>query len=163
MLLELSHDQAFFQETSARFLAAHAPVDELRRLRDDPTGFDRDYWKRGAELGWTSLLVAEEHGGGSISGRGLVDLTLIAYEFGHSAAPGPLEPTNVVAAALSDIVPLLTIVAVASPAVEVTSCSMIYSAKAAAVAAEPEAPAAADTDIVPSLTRFATALAPVAI
>ena len=71
-------------------------------LRDDPTGFDRDYWRRGAELGWTSLLVSEEHGGGSISGEGVVDLTLIAHEFGQSAAPGPLMTTNVVAAALSD-------------------------------------------------------------
>jgi alkylation response protein AidB-like acyl-CoA dehydrogenase len=102
VLLELSHDQAFFQDTTAKFLAAHAPVDELRRLRDDPAGFDRDYWKRGAELGWTTLLVSEANGGGSISGRGLVDLTLIAHEFGHAAAPGPFQPTNVVAAALSD-------------------------------------------------------------
>jgi alkylation response protein AidB-like acyl-CoA dehydrogenase len=31
----------------------------------------------------------------------LVDLTLIAHEFGRHAAPGPLLPTNVVAAALS--------------------------------------------------------------
>ncbi len=102
MLLERSRDQEFFQETTAKFLAAHVPVDELRRLRDDPAGFDRDYWKRGAELGWTTLLVAAENGGGSISGRGLVDLTLIAHEFGHAAAPGPFQPTNVVAAALSD-------------------------------------------------------------
>ena len=102
MLLELSADQAFFRETTARFLAELAPVDELRRRRDDPVGFDRDYWKRGAELGWTSLLVSEENGGGSISGAGLVDLTLIAHEFGHAAAPGPLVTTNVVASALND-------------------------------------------------------------
>src|SRR5205823_2451393 len=53
-------------------------------------------------LGWTSLLVSEERGGGSISGEGLVDLSLIAYEFGRHAAPGPLVTTNVVAAALND-------------------------------------------------------------
>ena len=102
MLLERTPDQEFFRQTTAKFLAAFAPVDELRRRRDDPVGFDGDYWKRGAELGWTSLLVSDEHGGGSISGEGLVDLTLIAHEFGHAAAPGPLVTTNVVAAALSD-------------------------------------------------------------
>ena len=101
MLLELSPDQEFFRETTAKFLAALVPVDELRRRRDDPAGFDRDYWRRGAELGWTSLLVAEAHGGGSISGEGVVDLTLIAHELGHAAAPGPFVGTNVVAAALS--------------------------------------------------------------
>lgn len=102
MLLELSSDQQFFRETTAKFLAEFAPVDELRRRRDDPVGFDRDYWKRGAELGWTSLLVSEANGGGSISGRGVVDITLIANEFGRAAAPGPLATTNVVAAALND-------------------------------------------------------------
>ena len=82
MLLELSPDQEFFRETTAKFLAAFAPADELRRLRDDPAGFGRDYWRRGAELGWTSLLVDEAHGGGTISGDGVVDLTLVAHEFG---------------------------------------------------------------------------------
>lgn len=103
MLLEPSADQEFFRETTARFLAELVPVDEIRQLRDDPVGFDTDYWRRGAELGWTSLLVSEAHGGGSISGAGLVDLALIAHEFGRHAAPGPLTPTNVAAAALNDL------------------------------------------------------------
>src|SRR5262245_62243505 len=102
MLLELSPDQEFFRETTAKFLAKYAPTDELRRLRDDATGFDRDYWRRGAELGWTSLLVDEAHGGGSVSGSGVVDLTLIAHEFGQAAAPGPFVTTNLAAAALSN-------------------------------------------------------------
>ncbi len=101
MLVSLSEDQEFFRETTARFLTQHAPPDALRALRDDPAGFDADYWRQGAELGWTSLLVAEEHGGGTISGPGLVDLGLVAYEFGQHAAPGPLMGTNVVASALS--------------------------------------------------------------
>jgi alkylation response protein AidB-like acyl-CoA dehydrogenase len=101
MLVALSEDQAFFRETTARFLSELAPPDALRALRDDPTGFDRDYWRRGAELGWTSLLVGEEHGGGTISESGLMDLTLVAYEFGAHAAPGPLVAANLVARALS--------------------------------------------------------------
>ncbi len=101
MLIAPSEDQAIFAETTERFLVEHAPPDTLRRLRDDAAGFERDYWRRGAELGWTSLLVDEARGGGSISGAGLVDLSLVAYEFGHHAAPGPLLATNVVAAALS--------------------------------------------------------------
>src|SRR5437588_4666005 len=101
MLLDLSSDQEFFRDTTAKFLDEQVPVGELRRLRDDPAGFDEKYWRRGAELGWTSLLVSEDHGGGTISGEGLDDLSLIAFEFGRRAAPGPLLPTNVVAAALS--------------------------------------------------------------
>jgi alkylation response protein AidB-like acyl-CoA dehydrogenase len=101
MLLGLSDDQQFFRETTARFLVEHAPSDTVRALRNDATGFDPSYWRRGAALGWTSLLVDEEHGGGTISGADLVDLGLVAYEFGRHAAPGPLVTTNVVAATLS--------------------------------------------------------------
>jgi alkylation response protein AidB-like acyl-CoA dehydrogenase len=102
MLLGLSDDQEFFRETTERFLVEQVPPDVLRSLRGDRAGFDPSYWRRGAELGWTSLLVSEAHGGGTISGAGLVDLGLVAYEFGRHAAPGPLVATNVVAAALSE-------------------------------------------------------------
>ena len=102
MLLQLTSDQELLRETTARFLDETVPPSELRRLRDDPVGFADEWWRRGAELGWTSLLVSEAHGGGSISGRALVDLTLIAHEFGRRAAPGPLIAASVVAAALSD-------------------------------------------------------------
>lgn len=97
MLLDPSPDQEFFRDTTARFLAEKMPPDAIRRLRDDPDGFAPDYWRAGAELGWTSLLVDEDAGGGSLSGLGHVDLTLLAYEFGRHAAPGPLGPANVVA------------------------------------------------------------------
>jgi alkylation response protein AidB-like acyl-CoA dehydrogenase len=97
----LSDDQEFFRETTARFLTEQVPPDVVRSLRDDPAGFDPSYWRRGAELGWTSLLVGEDNGGGTISGAGLVDLSIVAYEFGRHAAPGPLVATNAVAAALS--------------------------------------------------------------
>ncbi len=102
MLLALSSDQELFRETTARLLDELVPVGELRRLRDDAAGFDAEYWRRGADLGWTSLLVGEQHGGGSISGQGLVDLALVAYEFGRHAAPGPLGVTNIVAATLDE-------------------------------------------------------------
>jgi alkylation response protein AidB-like acyl-CoA dehydrogenase len=101
MLPTLSDDQEFFRETTDRFLTEQVPRFVVRGLRDDPAGFERAYWRGGADLGWTSLLVDEELGGGTISGSGLVDLSLVAYEFGHHAAPGPLLGTNVVSSALS--------------------------------------------------------------
>jgi alkylation response protein AidB-like acyl-CoA dehydrogenase len=45
--------------------------------------------------------VPEELGGGSVSGSGVVDLTLVADAFGSHVAPGPLLPANVVAAAVA--------------------------------------------------------------
>ncbi|HET7523743.1 MAG TPA: acyl-CoA dehydrogenase family protein [Acidimicrobiales bacterium] len=101
MLLELSEDQEFFHQNTSKFLADQMPISEVRRLRHDPVGFERSYWSKGAHLGWTSLLVDEDLGGGSISGHGLVDLCLVAFEFGSRAAAGPLLETNLVASALN--------------------------------------------------------------
>jgi len=102
VLLTPGEDQEFFRETTGKFLDEFSSPGEVRRLRDHDNGFEADYWRRGAELGWTTLLVSEANGGGSISGHGLVDLTMVAYEFGRHAAPGPLIATNIVAGALSD-------------------------------------------------------------
>jgi alkylation response protein AidB-like acyl-CoA dehydrogenase len=101
MELDLTADQEVFAQTTTKFLDDEASPTDLRALRHDPTGFSSAYWRQGAELGWTSLLVSEEDGGGSISGGGLTDLALVSHQFGRFAAPGPLLPTNVVAAALS--------------------------------------------------------------
>jgi alkylation response protein AidB-like acyl-CoA dehydrogenase len=101
MDLELTPDQELLRDTTRRFLQASVPLTSVRRLADDPSGFDRGWWKKGAELGWTSLLVDEARGGGSVSGEGLRDLALVAEEMGAMVSPGPLIPTNVVAQTLS--------------------------------------------------------------
>ena len=100
--LDLSEDQEFFRETTRKFLETEVPVATVRKLADDPSGFTREWWKRGAELGWTSMLVPEELGGGSLSGKGLLDLAIVAEEMGRLVSPGPLLPTNVVTAALAE-------------------------------------------------------------
>src|SRR4029450_8401142 len=64
--LELSEDQRFFRDTTRKFLAAEAPVSWVRTLEDDPAGFPAEWWRRGAALGWTSLLVPEAAGGGGV-------------------------------------------------------------------------------------------------
>ena len=47
------------------------------------------------------MLVPEDQGGGSVSGEGVMDLQLVAEEMGRLVSPGPLLPTNIVAAALA--------------------------------------------------------------
>ncbi len=95
-----SEDQQLLEATTRRFLEAECPLDEMRVLADRPSGHDPGFWQRGAELGWTSLVVPPEAGGGSVSDQGVRDLTLVAYQFGLHAAPGPLLGSNVVAAAI---------------------------------------------------------------
>jgi alkylation response protein AidB-like acyl-CoA dehydrogenase len=101
MELQLTDDEELFLETTDRFLEDKSPVSELRDRRHDPVGYDPSFWEQGVQLGWTSLLVSEADGGGSISGNGVKDLALVAHAFGSHAAPGPLLSANVVASALS--------------------------------------------------------------
>lgn len=101
MDIGLSQDQELFRATTQRFLETECPVTRVRDLQHDVSGFDPRYWRAGAELGWTSLLVSESDGGGSISGDGIADLKIVAEEMGRLISPGPLIPINIVASTLS--------------------------------------------------------------
>ena len=102
MRFDLTADQRLLQSATAEFLEKFCPVTATRALHDAGRSFDRETWRRGAELGWASLIVGEELGGGSVSGEGLVDAAIIAEQFGRLAAPGPFVAVNVVAAALAE-------------------------------------------------------------
>lgn len=102
MRFDLTADQRLLQSATAEFLEKFCPVSATRALHDAGRSFDRETWRRGAELGWASLIVGEELGGGSVSGDGLVDAAIIAEQFGRLAAPGPFLAVNVVAAALAE-------------------------------------------------------------
>jgi alkylation response protein AidB-like acyl-CoA dehydrogenase len=99
--LELTDDQEFFRDTTRRFLESEAPLTTVRALWDTPDGLERGWWTKAAELGWTTLFVPEEHGGGSLSGSPVQDAVIVAEEMGRLAAPGPFLPVNVVCAALA--------------------------------------------------------------
>src|SRR5215217_8309430 len=76
----------------------------LRAVRDGAwkdDAFATRYRRQAAELGWYSLLVPEALGGGSVSGNGVLDAALIAYERGEHLQPGPFVGTNVVAFTLA--------------------------------------------------------------
>lgn len=102
MQLRLSDDQSLFVDTTRRFLADTCDTTAVRAFATTDAGFDADWWRRGAELGWTSLLAPEELGGGGVSDDALSDLALIAYERGRAVAPGPFAGVNAVVAALAD-------------------------------------------------------------
>ena len=103
MELELSDDQELFRQTTRKLLNAECSIPAVRALEDHPAGFDAEVWRRGAELGWTSMLVGEADGGGCLSEHGLLDLVLVAEEMGRVVAPGPLVPVNVVAGAVATL------------------------------------------------------------
>jgi len=89
-----------FASTTQSFLEKEASLSRLRELHAAGIAFDPDWWRRAAELGWTSLLVPEELGGGSVSGDGVKDLAMVAELAGNTVAPGPLHPVSTVLAGL---------------------------------------------------------------
>ncbi|MET0701919.1 MAG: acyl-CoA dehydrogenase family protein [Mycobacterium sp.] len=97
-----SPEQILFASTTQSFLEKEASLSRVRQLHDEGLSFDPSWWQRAAELGWASLLVPEELGGGSVSGDGVKDLALVAELIGKTVAPGPLHPVSTVLAGLAD-------------------------------------------------------------
>jgi alkylation response protein AidB-like acyl-CoA dehydrogenase len=105
MRFDASDEQQQLQTTTRRFLEDSAPLTAVRLLAEkSPAGFDRDWWRRAADLGWTSFLVPENLGGSSTGGAGLGDLAIVAEERGRLVSPGPLVPTTVAAWTLAEAV-----------------------------------------------------------
>ena len=98
MPLYLNEDQTMLRDTARDFVADVAPVSHMRALRDanDQTGFSRDLWKQFAEMGFTGMMVGEDHGG---LGLGHVEAGVLLEEIGRNLSPSPFLSTSVAAVA----------------------------------------------------------------
>jgi alkylation response protein AidB-like acyl-CoA dehydrogenase len=101
LIVDATEEQELLARTARRFLSSELPLVRVRELADSENGYDRDWWKLVADLGWTSLLVSQEHGGAADGDIGLVGLVLVAEEIGRFVSPGPLMSINLVAGAIS--------------------------------------------------------------
>lgn len=99
MALVLTDDERLIRDSAEGFFAEHAPVAELRRLRDrrDPTGFDRALWARMAEMGFAGVAIPQDHGG---AGLGMVAAGLIQEAIGRNLSLSPFFSTSILAATL---------------------------------------------------------------
>jgi len=94
-----SEEQDLLRAEVRKFLDAHCPLEEVRRLMETPEGFSRDLWKQMGELGWLGLTVPEAQGG---AGLGWVDLVVVLEEMGRTLFPSPFLATTVAAAAIRE-------------------------------------------------------------
>ncbi|MDQ3235052.1 MAG: acyl-CoA/acyl-ACP dehydrogenase [Pseudobdellovibrionaceae bacterium] len=92
MTWELTDEQKLLQVSAANYFREKMPINHLRRIRDtnDPMGFPREAWQEMAELGWTGILIDEDHGGLNFGFRGL---GLILEAAGRQLAATPLLST----------------------------------------------------------------------
>jgi alkylation response protein AidB-like acyl-CoA dehydrogenase len=92
MALVLNEEQCMLRDAARDFLTQRAPISHLRHIRDSENeiGFSRELWGEMVEMGWTAILVPEEHGG---LGYGYTGLGLVLEESGRTLTPSPLLGT----------------------------------------------------------------------
>ncbi len=86
MDLDFSEEQEMLREMVRGVCAEYAPMDRVRELEDDPTGYPADLWKQFAEGGLCGILIPEAHGG---SDQTILDAAVVYEELGRALAPSP--------------------------------------------------------------------------
>ena len=94
MEFTFSEEQDALRDSVRSFLEGESPAEYWRTMMEDERGFTDSVWKEVVELGWTGLLVPEEHGG---MGLGLVDVVVVMEEMGRVPFPGPFFSSAVFA------------------------------------------------------------------
>lgn len=100
-MFTLTEEHEMLRESARAFAQEKMPTTHLRAVRDAQKpgkggeGFDRALWKEMAALGWTGVLVPEEHGGAAL---GYVGMGLVLEELGRTLAPSPLHSTALIGA-----------------------------------------------------------------
>ena len=103
MALVLNEEQRILKDSAREFLTANAPVEALRKLRDekDSVGYSEELWQQMVELGWTAIAIPEAFGGLEFGFQGL---GLIFEEAGHTLTASPLFSTIVLGASAIELV-----------------------------------------------------------
>jgi alkylation response protein AidB-like acyl-CoA dehydrogenase len=94
-----TEEQDLLRQEVRKFLDAHCPLEDVRKVMETPDGFSRALWKQLGELGWVGLTIPEAHGG---AGLGWVDLVVVLEEMGSTLFPSPFLATTIAAAALRE-------------------------------------------------------------
>ena len=94
---ERAEQLSILRESALSFASKESPLTRARALRQQPPGFDRNFWVALAEQGWTGLLVPEAQGGYA---QGLAEMAEVAGALAAQVAPEPVVPVLVFAGRL---------------------------------------------------------------
>jgi alkylation response protein AidB-like acyl-CoA dehydrogenase len=75
-------------------LERESSSERVRAAVTEAPGFSRALWDQMVELGWTSMHVQDQHGGG---GAGYAELGVVLHELGRAIAPSPFLASAVMA------------------------------------------------------------------
>jgi alkylation response protein AidB-like acyl-CoA dehydrogenase len=103
MALVLNDEQRILKDSARGFLSENAPVEALRKLRDekDATGYSEELWQKIVnEQGWAGIAIPESFGGLEF---GFLGLGLIFEEAGRTLAASPLFSSIVLGASAIEL------------------------------------------------------------
>src|SRR5262245_13055199 len=86
MNLEFSEEQNVLREMVRGLCREYAPLELVRAMEDDPTGYPAEFWKQLGALGLLGLLIPEAYGGAEQS---LLEAAIVYEELGRALAPSP--------------------------------------------------------------------------
>jgi len=90
MDFSFTEEQQMLREQVRSFMASEFPHERLAELAESEQGWDPASWPRMAQLGWTGLSIAEDHGG---AGMSFLDEAVLFEELGYGLYPGPYLST----------------------------------------------------------------------
>jgi alkylation response protein AidB-like acyl-CoA dehydrogenase len=95
MDLDFTDEQDMLREMVRGVCADFAPLDVVRELEDDPTGYPDAFWNQLAALDLIGLTLPADFGGSDMS---MIDAAIVYEELGRSLAPSPHFVSAVMAA-----------------------------------------------------------------
>ena len=95
MDLDFTPEQELLRDTVRGVCERHCDLAVVRRLEDDPVGYEPAFWDQLRDLGLLGMTIPEEHGG---AGMSMLDAAVAYTEFGRAVAPSPHFASSVVAA-----------------------------------------------------------------
>jgi alkylation response protein AidB-like acyl-CoA dehydrogenase len=95
MDLDFTEEQEVLRDMVRGVCREYAPLEVVRAMEDDPTGYPAELWKKLGELGVTGVLIPEEYDG---AGQTMLEASVVYEELGRALAPTPHFPSAVAGA-----------------------------------------------------------------
>ncbi len=95
MDLELTDEQQMLRDTVRGVCERYSPLEVVRAMEDDPTGFPEDLWKQLGELGLLGVTIPERYGGAALTA---LDAAVVYEELGRALCPSPHFVSSIMSA-----------------------------------------------------------------
>ncbi len=92
-----SEEQTDLLEVATNFCRDKSPIEKVRSLLGDETGFDADIWAEIAALGWIGIAIPEEYGGAGLS---MAEVVPVMEQMGRHLMATPFASTTLAAQAV---------------------------------------------------------------